>query len=165
MQPDQKILKKMDDLAEKQRYKGYNITDSALFWTFYNQYYVYLVIFLCLNQQFYFLSISPRKIIRNEFISAQRSAGAIIIIITYLFLINIRPVNKHLIINTENTYLMEAPSAASKVVQILNRGHRLVFINSHDIWIETEWEGKKNFYKPQKRAHSFGLAIKLFRKI
>jgi len=144
LHPDQKIIKKMDELGEKNRLKGYAITDENVFWTFYDKYYLYLVTsFLAIGGVLFINLIA--KLIRKDFISLQRNTGVIIILILYLFLINMRPVQKYIIIKNDNAYLMEAASAGCSVVQVINKGNRLTYTAKNDVWIQTEWDGKKAY--------------------
>ncbi len=144
LHPDQKIIKKMDELADKNRLKGYAITDENVFWTFYDKYYLYLVTSFFAIGGILFINLIA-KLIRKDFISIQRNTGVIIILILYLFLINMRPVQKYIIIKNDNTYLMEAATSGCGVIQIINKGNRLAYTAKNDIWIQTEWEGKKAF--------------------
>lgn len=45
------------------------------------------------------------------------------------------------IISKNQTYLMEAPSAAAKVSKIINKGHKINILGKQDVWYKLLWNG------------------------
>lgn len=54
------------------------------------------------------------------------------------------------IIAENNTYLMSGPSAGAKVIEIIEKGHRVNIKDTNDVWVKIEWDDKEVFVKTDK---------------
>lgn len=142
---DKSVLKKMDDLAQEHNLIGYEYTDFDFFFNIYFKYYTEIVyFFLGLNVLLLAIIIyQKRKYQRKPVgygIMLLLASGILFYLVNYG-----ARYNKGII--TSYSYLMSAPSAGAKLVDIAERGHRVQIKNRKNIWVEIEWNGSNAFIK------------------
>lgn len=141
--PNKKVLKKMEDLASKHHLEGYRYTDLEYFISLYNQYYYYIVFFFLASAISYYLHLVSKKFRRKNL--GFRPLLFIIILGTAFYLTNFEIVPPKGIINHSGTYLMSAPSAASEPMALINKGHRVMVLDKHDVWYKISWQDQEAF--------------------
>jgi hypothetical protein len=135
---DQSALDKMEDMAVRYSLSGYDVnrTDHTLAIIAENKPAIITVLSaICLVLiALMFYTIKKKKI--KPYISFS------FFILTAIFLIafinrDLTPVNG--ITLNAPAFLMSGPSPASKVVGVVNEGHRLAIHGRHDVWVKVKW--------------------------
>lgn len=130
---DQDVLKKLEELATKNRLEGFTTDETDRFISFY---------------------LTHRKLITYGLLALASILGAIAILhrlkfknrpvgefialtcVTVLFVLHIsqQALWEKAIISKNNTYLMNGPSAGASVVSIVRDGHRVEVLGKKDVW-------------------------------
>jgi uncharacterized protein YgiM (DUF1202 family) len=53
------------------------------------------------------------------------------------------------IIASTRTYVMDGPSPASTLIEVIGDGHRVEVIDKHDVWLKIKWNGNTAYIKEQ----------------
>jgi hypothetical protein len=142
---DDSVLGKMEELSGKNRLQGYDFTEADQAYTVYRQYHLEISLTLAVLIFFFFcLSVFIKR--RKQ----QPLVTTILLFMFSFFLIchlAFGEENPKAIIARGNTYIMEGPSGAAAVLDIVNAGHRLEVIKHWDVWIQIRWKGKTAFVK------------------
>jgi hypothetical protein len=142
---DEKAITKMAELAELYDLKGYTTGDFDFFVSLYNRHKLKLLAGLLLISIVFFVLILRNKM-RNE--PASGYGIAFVLFLSLLFAVsNFSPKGKRGIISERNSYLMSAPSAGSKMIAIIDKGHKVPIIESGEIWTEIEWMDRNLFVR------------------
>lgn len=137
--PDNENLKHMEDIAHEHRLKGYTHSDFDFVLVFYRHYNLYILIFIsCLSFYLIFRVIQQRNKRRKtpKFIFPIIIFLCAIIFFSFSFTQNRRKA----IIFEDQVIIMDSPSAGGKVIDVINKGHRLEVKDKIDIWYEVIWE-------------------------
>ncbi len=135
---DQAALDKMEELANKYNLEGYKTSDADRFLSFYHDYHLWIsaglaaiAIFL-LSLMFY---ISFRR--------KERPIASVVVLTIFLVAFGV-----HLyfgdrvssgIITSPKTYVMDGPSSAASVIQVVSDGNRVEVIGKKDVWLKVKW--------------------------
>lgn len=145
--PSRAVLKKMEDLAQRQQFVGYEYSDVEFFQTQLQKYYYpilqgmlmlavgILTIMVIIYRQKKMLPGRPEQIL---FI------GYLLFIFFYL---NLLSFGRKGIIWQNNVAIMAAPSPGARWLATATQGHRLELTGERDIWYETEWNGQRAFIR------------------
>lgn len=136
--PNEAILKKMNEVAEQQHLYGYETDDLNYFYLFYRQFGLYLIVGLLLLAAYVF-SVFWMKNRRGEPIRQKHKWVVMLYLLGLLLLVNLPERYKAGIINRESVYLRRAPSAAAPVATIVGKGHKVSILGSEDIWLRVYW--------------------------
>jgi hypothetical protein len=143
---DKSVLTKMETMADKYKLHGYETSDADQLLSFYHDYHLYISIALAAACCFMLSLIvyTKRKTKRKPIASG---------IFTLLFLILLFV---HLnygerittgIIALPNTFVMEGPSAGAPVEEVVDEGHRVEILGTHDVWLKVKWNNKIAYIK------------------
>lgn len=145
VQPSLKTSEKISNTANTYELAGYELTDRKWFTILYHHYYRFIVLGLCLIG----CLVVWLFLFRKQSLLVYRRNGILLLIFLLFSIIslNIIPETKEIVIAQSNTYLMSAPSGASWVVGIVQKGQKLPVNNEHDIWVEVIWNNQKVFVK------------------
>ncbi|WP_176956042.1 SH3 domain-containing protein [Catalinimonas alkaloidigena] len=141
--PDRQTVEKMKSLAEKNKLQGYRFSelDWMLAW-----YYQYRLWFLAA------MLVGAAAMLAATLYYRKRQEGSIyhplfllIFLTAAFYLINYGDTYRKGIVSGEKIYLMGAPSAASPVEQVIDRGHRVTVKGVEDVWYEVEWNGQTGY--------------------
>ncbi|MDQ2657905.1 MAG: SH3 domain-containing protein [Bacteroidota bacterium] len=143
---DEDVLKEIDELATKFNLRGYEITDSDRFRTFYHNYRLpislslaaLMIFFLCL--MFYIRTRLHKKPIGPAITLAAIS----LLLLAHLYYGNNR---SSAIIAANTTYIMDGPSAGASVVDIVSDGHRVQILGKKDVWMKIRWDDQVAYVK------------------
>jgi hypothetical protein len=143
---DKSVIAKMDELATKYDLQGYEITDSDRLWTFYLGSHLYISLALAA------LSILMVSVMyRSRFKLHQRPIGSAIGVAAFVILLFVHQQfgseRARGILSDASTYLMDGPSAAASVIDIVGDGHRVNVIGKKDVWMKIEWDDEVAFVK------------------
>ena len=143
---DVQALKKMEELAEKNRLEGYESDASTKFFGWLQDLYLPLTAILAsLNILLLALLIQNRR-------NRKAGPGAILVVLTLaltllFFQVNYTQQTRRGIVTHAPTYLMSGPSAGSSVVAIIGEGHQLHIQGQEDIWLKVEWKEEEVYVR------------------
>jgi tetratricopeptide (TPR) repeat protein len=146
--PNQLVVDKMKELATKHNLKGYEFKDVDFFMVLYERYYFYIaagMLFVCALS---LSSIVIRKL-RRHYLPARHIVGFLLFLVVVFLFLNIKKNVPRAIIARDNVYLMEAPSAGARLIDIMPKGHRLDVKASKDIWLQVVWDNQTAFVRQQ----------------
>jgi hypothetical protein len=143
---DKTVLAKMDELATKYNLEGYEPTDTDRFWSFYLDNHLYISVALAA------LSILMVSILYHTRVKLhQRPIGSAIAVVAIVITLFVHQQygseRTRGIISDASTYLMDGPSAAASVIDIIGDGHRVEVIGKKDVWMKIEWDDEVAFVK------------------
>ncbi|MGF1635557.1 MAG: SH3 domain-containing protein [Cyclobacteriaceae bacterium] len=136
---DERALKKMAEMGEKHKLSGYTYDDMQFFLNIYHRY----------QDQFYLGIMSIillvfALMIYQKRITKQRPIAfgiVYIILLVVVFWVNNFGLSQQMaIIERPSSYLMKGPSAASGLIDIANKGHRVEILSQNDVWIKIKWQ-------------------------
>ena len=137
---DRKVLKKMEELAEKHNLSGYAYSDWEFFMMLYRKYNVYLTYFFLALAGLLFAIIFRQK---RKYNTKPVTTGLLLTFTLAILFYHVNfsdRYNRGIVVQT-GAYLMNAPSSGADLVEIIDKGHRVKVIDQQDVWIEIEWEG------------------------
>lgn len=140
---DESALEKINELASKHNLQGYGRTDFDTLHMFYGRYKV-LVTWALVGICFAFIAlIAFRKKAAWEF------PFVMLIIFTALLFahINVGWHADYAIAADQNTYIMSAPSAGAKLVEVIGEGNKMPVHGVRDVWIHVDWNGRDAYVK------------------
>lgn len=143
---DQQAVKKMEELAEKNRLEGYGEEPMDPIHTALREYYLPLAAALAA------VSILLLALMADQHRRKQKPsrvlAGALILLLAGLLThVQFSRTTNRAIVTRSNTYLMTGPSAGSSVVEIIGEGHQLHILGKNDVWLKVEWKEKEVFVR------------------
>jgi hypothetical protein len=143
---NKRALRKMEDIARKYDLKGYQYTDFEFFLNIFYRYYFTIVLVLSslLVLLLSYMIYKKRKLREKPGWSLFYSILTLLIL---FYVVNFgKTYHKGIIIHPD-TYLMEGPSAGSRLIAIAEPGHRLRIKGREDVWIKVEWENKDAYIR------------------
>lgn len=144
--PNEKILSKLNEIAQLHELKGYELNDFNFLILFYKQYSGFLIaIMLLLSIYIFFVLFTKRY--KHNFIPIGQKIFLLIYIIGIGILLNLPDKYHQGIINRDGVLLRAEPSAVAPVVLMIDRGHRLNLIGGNDIWKRVYWDDKFLYLK------------------
>ncbi|WP_146895429.1 SH3 domain-containing protein [Adhaeribacter aerolatus] len=145
--PSRAVLKKMEDLAQRQQYLGYEYSDLEFLQTQMQKYY-YPILQGMLMLAVVILTIMF-FIYRQKKILPGRTEQ--VLFLGYLlfigFYINFFSFGRKGIIRQNDVAIMAAPAAGARWLATATQGHRINLKGERDIWYETEWNGQRAFIR------------------
>jgi hypothetical protein len=147
-QPNEKVIKKMEELANAHELRGYQYDDINFIMIFYERYFPFIALAL-LGFGAYVFSIIISKKLRKEHIPVRHGIGFMIYLAGAFVFLNLSNNQPKGIVHRNNVYLMSAPSAGSKLVKVIQKGHRLEVLDKKDIWLEVKWDQQRAFIREQ----------------
>lgn len=144
--PEKAVLKKMEELAREHRLAGYEFNDFNILENIYYKYASQITLGVFTLSLLILAAIYRQK--RKKRKTPAALAGAYLLTLAIVFyLVNFdTPVHKG-IITSETAYLMEDPSAASNLVEVVQQGHRVRIVGEKDIWLKIKWNGENAFIR------------------
>jgi hypothetical protein len=143
---DTQALKKMEELAEKNKLEGYANSESKKLQAFFQEYFTTITLFLTATSLLLFSIVFYTRTRKN--IKPSFSATALVFTVLLLFLhINFSPSPERAIVASPQTYLMSGPSAGSSLVAIIGEGHQLEIKGKKDIWLRVQWKDREAYVK------------------
>lgn len=142
---DEEALIKMQQLSEKYKLAGYESPDFELAFSFYRQYRMYISLTLAAILLFFFsLTVYLKRRHKSPLVPFIFVLLFAIVLLAHL---RVSEGDVKAIVSKGNTLVMEGPSGAAPVVQVISPGHRLTVHRKKDVWLEVEWDGKIAYVK------------------
>ena len=132
------VLRKMDELAEQHGLTGYNYSDLDLMISYWHKYHIPSLVVLVLLCILSLLSLLYRY--RKGFNIVGTMVLLCLLLVLTAFMINFGLDRPRGIIIADNTYIMEDPSSASDLVDIVGKGHKVKIRGKDDVWYKIEWQ-------------------------
>jgi hypothetical protein len=134
--PEKKVFNKMKELADKEKFEGYQYSDFEFFTNLYRNYHDE-VLFSIMGLMFiYFLAVITNKIFIKG-ISNSSPIFYIIITVFVFFMLNFgeKYVNPpKAVVVKDKAIVMNGPSAGAKNVGTIPKGNRVIIRDEIDIW-------------------------------
>jgi hypothetical protein len=143
---DKAALEKMEELADKYDLQGYETTDADRVITFYQDYYANItyataaLMILFLTSIFY----TRVRLHRTPIVSA---VFLLIFMAAFFVHLNFGSRVKTGIITNSATYIMDGPSPAASLIEVIDDGHRVEVTGKHDVWLRIKWHGNTAYIK------------------
>jgi LPXTG-motif cell wall-anchored protein len=145
---DESALNKIQQLSEKFKLEGYNDPETETALSYYRQYQNYVSLALAGVMLLLFaLMIFLRRKKKHPVIAFVFLLLFAVILFAH---VTISETRDKAIIAKENSYLMEGPSGAAPVVEVITPGHRVSIIRRHDVWVEVEWRDKTAYIREDR---------------
>jgi len=130
---DEDVLKKLEELAAKNRLEGYATDETDAMLSFYLTHRGLITsLLLVLAGLTLAIAIVQRVKLNNRPIG--EFIGLCIISLLFVFHISQQMMWEKAIISKNNTYLMNGPSAGASVLSIVRDGHRVEVLGKEDVW-------------------------------
>jgi len=143
---DKKVLKKMENLAEKHKLSGYDYNDTAFFLNIYYKYRIQIDLFIvCLALLLLGVLIFQKR--KKKTIQGLPAYAFLTLLVLLLVVNNFGREREKAIITSPHTYLMDGPSPGSNVIDVVSGGHRVKIIGKKDVWVEITWNHKNAYVK------------------
>lgn len=149
---DKSVVTKMDELAENFDLEGYETTDQDRFWSFYLDNHLYISIAFA---AFAILLLSVMYHTRFKRHTRPITPGIALLVLTVALFIHQQYGSDRSrgIISASAAYLMDGPSAAASVIDVVGDGHRVEVLGKKDVWLKIRWDDdiayvKENALRP-----------------
>ncbi len=143
---DTQALKKMEELAEKNKLEGYQNSDSKKLQAFVQEQFTTITLFLTTAALLMLAIIYYVRTRRNTRPTFSATVLAFIVVLLFIH-INFNPTQDRGIVASPQTYLMSGPSAASSLVAIIGEGHQLEIKGKKDVWLRVQWKDREAYVK------------------
>lgn len=143
--PDRDVLQKMEELAEANDLSGYEFSDYEYIASIYHEYHDQIAIggtALIVFGVGLLLWLKKRK--SNL---AFPAVALTIFIVFFASAINFGFPLAHGIIYKNQTFLMDSPSAGSKLIATVKSGHRVEVLEKQDIWQKVLWNEEEVYVR------------------
>jgi hypothetical protein len=143
---DKTTLDKMDELATKYNLKGYEIAETNNVMSFYDDYNLYISVAIAALMV---LMVSLSAYARLKLNTRPIASFSILIVLAIALFSNVIYAGSMTtaIVAHPSTYVMNGPSAAASVIDIISDGHRVNIIGQKDVWLEVSWAGNIGYIK------------------
>ena len=140
---NRKALLKMREIAEKHNLIGYEYSDTKFITNFFykNR---YLILMALMSISLFLIAYSYKKRHEKPFMPA---IGQGIVLTLILILINGFFFKEYAIVTGSNTIAMEAPSAGSEPIELIEKGNKIVVLDKQPIWSKIRWNGQEVYIK------------------
>jgi hypothetical protein len=144
--PNRAVLKKMEELALRQNYSGYEYSDFEFFQTQFNKRYLDILQAMLMVAVFALMLMIRRRQKQKRFSRAFKLMflGFLLFIVYY---INFLSFGRKGIISQDHVAIMSAPAAGASWIATVSAGHKIDLKQERDIWYETEWNGRKAYIR------------------
>ena len=143
---DDKVLDKMDELAQVNALVGYDESEIEQAEKVLNDFrFIIFIILIALSGVIFFMMF--RKVKKHEEKSIGLASSLMITLLMAIYILNFTGESDKGIIMNNDTFIMSGPSAASKLIEVVGQGHKIEVIGKTDIWIEIYWRGEKAYIR------------------
>jgi len=136
--PSSSALQKMDNIALVHKLKGYEYADLQVVLVFYKRYIEWFMgVFLFASLFLFSLILTLNR--KQKAIPTRYALLFVLLLGAFFYLLNFTAEKPRAIIAADNTLLMQEPSAAARLVTMVNKGHRLEVLGKKDVWVKLRW--------------------------
>ncbi|WP_338081015.1 hypothetical protein [Aquiflexum gelatinilyticum] len=142
--PNQRVITKIKSLTEQVNLIGYELDDSDRLFKFVSDFQTELsstFSFLL------FLSLILLFVFRTKADKPRYYLPTVFLIVIVFVINNFLSEPKTGIVTGSPTLVMDQPTAGSKLIQVVEPGHRVIIKSTKDVWYEVTWGGKVAFVK------------------
>lgn len=145
-EPNEKILSKLNEIAQLHELKGYELNDFNFLILFYKKYSGFLIgTMLILGIYIFYVLFTKRY--KRHYTPFNQKIFLLIYLSGVALLLNLPDKYHQGIINHDGVLLRAEPSSVAPVVEMIDRGHRLNLIGGTDIWRRVYWKDKFLYLK------------------
>lgn len=145
MTGSRKAFDKMTELAEEHGLDGYEYSDFKLFSNMLSHYNHYILAGLCAMLLLLSVYVSSKK--RRGQVAYGSIAGIFVLLILALVLNNRWLVEKNAIIMSDQSILMDGPSAGAESIDVLDKGHKIAILGSDEVWSRILWRDQEVYIR------------------
>ncbi len=143
--PDQAVLQKMEELADANELSGYEFSDYEYIASIYHEYHDLIAI---VGTAFIVFGVGLLLWLKSRKSNLVFPAISLaVFIVFFASAINFGFPLSHGIIYKNQTFLMESPSAGSKLVATVKSGHRVEVLEKQDIWQKVRWNNEEVYVR------------------
>ncbi|MFY0624673.1 MAG: SH3 domain-containing protein [Reichenbachiella sp.] len=146
---DRNAQQKMENLASEHELRGYDGSDTVFFIWLVNKYYFEFIGLILFISTLMLTVIVFRKI-KKKGTTTPYAISLIILLVLFYFVINYQLSQEQVIIIENHAYLMSGPSSGSDLVDVVQKGHRVQFLDDDGIWVKVEWNGQEVYIRKSK---------------
>ncbi|MEQ8532707.1 MAG: hypothetical protein RIB86_12720 [Imperialibacter sp.] len=132
------VLKKINEIAEKQGLQGYDLTDADFFMSWYSLYYD-LILSVVMTVIFVLLLLQVYRFLKKKGFSAGVMTWQLVFGVALAVVVNYPFSDREAIIIEPATYLMKGPSAGAPMLEIVSQGHKVKVLDAGQIWTKILW--------------------------
>lgn len=143
---NKRALKKMENLAEQNKLKGYDYDDAEFFLNIYHQYQIQIDLIIISITLFVFALLFYQRR-RKKQVSLVTQLLFVSFLVVIFGLNNFGIERAKAIITSPEVYLMKGPSPGADVLDIVSMGHRVDIIGQNDVWTKISWQDKEAYIK------------------
>jgi hypothetical protein len=144
--PNRAVLKKMEELALRQNYSGYEYSDFEFFQTQFNKRYLDILQAMLMAAVFVLILMIRRRQKQKRF-GRVFQLGFLSFLLFIVYFINFLDFGRKGIISRDNVAIMSAPAAGASWIATASAGHKIGLKQERDIWYETVWNGRKAYIR------------------
>ncbi len=144
--PDEKILAKLNEIANLHELKGYELSDFNFLILFYKQYSGFLVALLLILGIYIFVILFIKKY-KSSLTPFNQKLFLIIYLLGIGLLLNLPDKYHQGIVNQDGVLLRSEPSSGATIIERVDKGHRLNVLGGNDIWKRVLWNDKFLYLK------------------
>lgn len=141
---DERVLKHIQQIAEKEKLIGYSY-DFPFYFSHYYQKWQPALLSILAGILFIFLALLIKRR-QKQFLKKQYFSFVVILLLLIGVSNNFSLPNYAIVMNSP-TFLLQGPSAASNVVEKIDKNHKVVVRDEVDVWTQTEWKENKAYIK------------------
>ena len=133
--PSNTTLLRMEKIAQDKGLKGYEHSDFDYILAVFHRYYIYFNILLVLLFGGLF-GLFIYRLRKREMLPVRQGIAFLLALTGIFILLNFSEDPPKAIIKNNKVFLMSAPSAASEMIDRLDKGHRVEILSKKDIWFK-----------------------------
>ena len=143
---DEEVLKKMEALASVNGLEGFDMSqfDQAKKAV---EDYKLQILGVLLAFALLILAMMFRKIQKHKAKSPSLAVSLVIVLALVFYVVNLNSNKTKALIMENNAYLMNGPSAAAELIEVVRQGHKVEVIGKKDIWYEIKWKGRRAYIR------------------
>lgn len=143
---DEKVIDKMEELAQVNALEGYQRTEYQKFQEVLedNRYLIFLILIVFSGV---ILLMMLRKFKKHQERSLSLILSLSIILVLGVYVLNFTSENGKGIIMQDDAYIMTGPSAASELIEVVEQGHKVEILDRQDIWVQIKWRGRSAYVR------------------
>lgn len=143
--PNGAVKSKIEDMANQNKLSGFSMDEADYAYFLYRVYGPYAEAGLLSLAIFMFCIVIARAVKRKSLGYSPVFTFIFLLAVGYLY--NFPIPYKRAILAENKIFLMSGPSSGSSVLDVIDRGHRVEWVSTEDIWYEVKWNSRKGWVK------------------
>lgn len=143
---DEDVLEKMEQLAKVNGLEGYEMSQFEQAKKAIEDYKIQILGILFALAALV-LGMMFRKISKHNIKSPSLAISLVIVLALVFYVTNLNSNKTRALIMQNNAYLMNGPSAAAELIEVVGQGHKVEVIGKKDIWYEIKWRGQRAYIR------------------